>query len=111
MEERVVEEYVRGVAKNTEIFSTFSPDDLLDTVVDLAEKKGYKYTVAGGKYKIKFEILEEDGEKVELTAKISRVDKDKNCVEFTRTGGNYLAFYNKFELIKEFFGDIVNASY
>lgn len=97
--------------KNTEIFSTYSPEELLGTIVDFAEKTGYKYQVADSKFKVKLEILEEGGEKVEIQARISRVDKEKYCVEFNRISGDSLDFYQKFGLIKEFFGELINSTY
>lgn len=42
-QERVLEDYVKYVAKNTEIFSTHSPDELLDSILDYVEKMGYKH--------------------------------------------------------------------
>ena len=42
-QERVLEDYVKYVAKNTEIFSTHSADELLDSILDYVEKMGYKH--------------------------------------------------------------------
>ena len=107
----MIEEYVRVVNKNTDLFSTCLPDDLLDTLVDFAEKKGFKYTVAKDKYKVKVEILEQDAGTVEISAKVSKVDKDKYVVEFNRVSGDSIVFFKHFNDIKEFYGELVNATY
>jgi len=52
--ERVVEEYVRYVQKNTEIFSSHSADELFDSIQDYVEKKGYKHKLVDKQYKLKF---------------------------------------------------------
>jgi len=45
-----------------------------------------------------------------VTAKITKVDKKKFCIEFDRKSGDSLEFYNHFNLIKEFLGDLINAT-
>lgn len=110
METRQIDEYIRIVNKNTELFSTEDADVLLDTIVDFADKQGYKYQVAKDKYKVKVEMLLGE-EKIDLTAKISKVDATKNCIEINRTGGDQLVFFEQFKQIKEYFGDLVDATY
>lgn len=83
---------MRVVNKNTDLFSTYDADTLLDTIVDFAEKQGYKYEVAKDKYKVKVEILLGE-EVVDITAKITKVAADKNAVEITRTGGDSILFF------------------
>ena len=92
------------------MFSTYDPDTLLDTLVDYAEKQGYKYQVAKDKYKVKLEILLGE-EKVDITAKISKVSADKYAIEFVRTGGDSIIFFDQFKNIKEYFSDLDNATY
>lgn len=96
--------------KNTEIFSLNPPDELLDAVIDFIEKSGYKHKLVDSQYKVKYQILSEGEEEVDVTAKITRVNKDKYCIEFERKGGDSLAFYNHFNNIKEFLGDLINAN-
>lgn len=97
------------VAKNTEIFSTHHPDELLDSIVDYVEKMGYEHKLVDKQYKLKFQILQ-DQERIDVTAKVTKVDKDKYCLEFDRKSGDSLAFYNHFNNIKEFLGDLINAT-
>ena len=47
---------------------------------------------------------------IDVTAKVTRVDKDKNCLEIERKSGDSLAFYTHFNNIKEFLGDLINAT-
>jgi len=105
-----LDEYFRVVNKNTEVFSTYDPDTLLDTIVDFAEKQGFKYEVAKDKYKVKLEILLGE-EKIDITAKISKATADKYCLEFNRTGGDSILFFEQFKNIKEYFGEMINATY
>lgn len=93
IEKRNIEEYIKVVNKNTDMFTTEDPDVLLDIIVDFAEKQGYKYQVAKDKYKIKIEMLIGEEEKIDITAKISKVDANKNCIEINRTGGDQLVFF------------------
>lgn len=92
------------------MFSSYDADTLLDTIVDFAEAQGYKYVVAKDKFKVKLEILCGE-EKVELTAKISKAGVDKYCIEFNRTSGDSMLFFTQFNTIKEYFGDLINATY
>jgi hypothetical protein len=110
IEKRNIEEYIRVVNKNTEIFSTEDPDVLLGTIVDFADKQGYKYQVAKDKYKVKLEILLGE-ETVDMTIKISKVDANKHCIEINRTGGDQLVFFEQFKQMKEYFGDLIDATY
>jgi len=105
-----LDEYIRVVNKNTELFSSYDADTLLDTICDFAEKQGYKFEVAKDKYKIKLEILLGE-EKIDITAKITKAAADKYCIEFNRTGGDSILFFEQFKNIREYFGDLINATY
>jgi len=89
----VIDEYFRVINKNTEMFSSYDPDTLLDTIVDFAEKQGFKFDVAKDKYKVKFEILLGE-EKIDMTIKISKAAADKYCIEINRTGGDSMLFFD-----------------
>lgn len=92
------------------MFSTSEPDILLDTIVDFAEKQGYKYEVSKDKYKVKVEILLGE-EKIDITAKITKAAAEKYCIEFNRTGGDSILFFDQFKIIKEYFGELIDATY
>lgn len=108
---REIEEYVRFVQKNTEFFTTADPETLLGEIAGYFEEKGYTFAVAKDKYKIKGTILVDKEDPIDVTVKILKADKDKYCVEFTRTGGDQLQFFNQYAIIKDYFGDLVDASY
>ena len=95
--------------KNTELFSTEDPETLLNAVIDFADKQGYKYEVSKDKYKVKIEILLGE-EKIDLTAKISKVDPNKYCLEINRTGGDQIVFFEQFKQMKEYLGDLIDAT-
>ncbi len=108
-EARQIDEYVRIVHKNTELFSTCDPDSLLDCLVDYAENYG-KIDVAKGKYKAKLCVKSETGQ-VDMKVRILKVDQGKNCVEFSRCQGDQLEFFDAFGKIKEIFGDLNDTTY
>jgi hypothetical protein len=50
---RVIEEYIRVINKNTELFSTADPDELLHTLIKFAELSGCsEYVISKDKYKV-----------------------------------------------------------
>ena len=59
---------------------------------------------------MKFQILEEKEDPIDVTAKITKVGKDKFCLEVDRKTGDSLAFYTHFNNIKEFLGDLIDAT-
>lgn len=68
--------------------------------------------VAKDKYKAKLRIPLGDEDSVDITAKILKVDDEKVCFEFSKTGGtDSLVFFEHFNKIKEYFGDYANATF
>ena len=108
---RELEEYVRIWDKKTELFSTADPDVLLEMLADYSEQQGFEYAVAPNKYKVKLPIVTEGGDKVEMKIELFRVDPEKVCVDFTKTDGDKLHFYNEFMNIKNFLGGLIDATY
>ena len=107
----MLDEYIRVIHKNTEFFSTFDAPTILSALEQFAQESGYTITVAKDKYKIKLQILLEEGE-VEMNAKILKVDDSKVCVEFSKVSGtDSIKFYEKFNNIKEYLGEFINATY
>lgn len=101
---------MRIVNKNTELFSTYDADTLFETILDFAEKQGYKFQASPDKYKAKIEILLGE-EVVDITAKVTKAAADKNVVEITRTGGDSILFFEQFKIIKDYLGELVDATY
>jgi ATP-dependent protease HslVU (ClpYQ) peptidase subunit len=52
-----------------------------------------------------------DEEFVDITAKILKVSDEKVCVEFNKSSGDSLSFFDQFNKIKEYFGDQANATF
>ena len=90
---REIEEYVRFVNKNTEFFSTANPNELLNELAGYFEEKGYKFDIAKDKYKVKVAMIE-GNDSIEMTVKILKATPEKYCVEFNRTSGDQLLFFN-----------------
>lgn len=96
--------------KNTEFFTTECPDNILQEVLGYFEENGYTAKAADGKYKVKVEILSAEQAPVDMTIKILKAGADKYCVEFQRTSGDQLDFFNVYKKIKEDL-DLEDATY
>ena len=106
-----MDEYLDVIAKNTELFSTADPDTLLDSLLAYAEALGYtEYKLSKDKYKLKLPILNAKNQKVEIKIEILKVDHEKVCVEFTKLDGDFLTFVDEFNLIKDYMGELIDAS-
>ena len=88
-----MDNYVQFVQKNTELFTTEKPDDLLKDLAYFFKDKGFKYVVSGDKYKIKVNQILEDLQELEYCVRILGVDESKCCVEFSRTAGDQFEFF------------------
>ncbi len=106
---RMLDEYMPIVARNTQFFTAAEPDVILQTLIDFAESKGVKLEVSEVKYKAKTSILTEE-DRVDLTMTILRVDPKKYCVEFTKGYGDQLAFYEHYNTVKDYFGDLIDSA-
>ena len=98
------------INKNTEIFSTHDPEELLYSVVDYVESKGYKFKLVDGQFKIKFQILAEEEDPIDVTASVSKVADKKFCLDFVRKNGDSLAFFSHYQEIKDYLGDLIDAT-
>ena len=109
-----MEEYVRYVNKNTELFSTADPDYLLEELEAALVNQGYKVNIASDKYKIKIQkdVIESEDSiyLMAMNIKILKAGTDKYCVEFNKTQGDQLSFFKEFNTIKEVLGDLVDAT-
>jgi len=107
-----MEAYVRFVCKNTEFFSTYDAEVLLSNLIQFADAQGFKCDVSKDKYKVKISVLLDEGETVDLVSRILKVDDEKVCMEFSKTGCcDSLLFFDQFNKIKEYMGDYINATY
>ena len=84
---REMDEYIRVVHKNTEMFSTYDPDTLLKILDECADKMGAEMEVYAGKFKARLKMATEM-DNIELKVNILKVDDGKNCVEFNRIQGD-----------------------
>lgn len=100
-QKRDLEEYVRLVNKNTEFFTTEAAEDVWAELLGYFEEKGYTFTPAADKYKLKVvQPLSEDQE-IDYTVRILKASHDKLCVEFNRNGGDQFEFFKQFNVVKE----------
>lgn len=134
---RLMDDYIRLVHKNTEFFSTVSPNDLLAELAGYLEDRGQKVRIDDNKYKLYVTLnidfgqepedeqnqddedmdeeenkKEEEEQAIEMAIKVLRVkENEKFCVEFTRTGGDQLLFFNAFNTIRDALADLANSTY
>lgn len=99
-----LEPYVQIVAKNTELFSIYSADTLIDALRAFCSEKGLKFDIQKDKYKVKMHFPSED---IDMTCKILSFNEDTNCIEINRNKGSCMQFYDQFNLLREFLGDLV----
>ncbi len=74
------------------------------------EADGAKIACSKDKYKATLHVPTKM-EGVDFKVRVLKVAEDKNCVEFSRTGGDQLEFFETFNTIREFFGGINNAAF
>lgn len=92
------------MAKNTELFSQQDPDTLFSAMMECAKKQGIICNPSDLKYKVKMEVPTPDGSKVGITVELLNCGEEKICVEFVKTFGDYLQFYDSFNTFKKYFG-------
>lgn len=103
-EKDCLEPYNQIIKKNTELFSVYSAETLLSALKAFCTEKGLKYDVQQDKHKIKITFPSED---MQVVCKILSLNEDTNCLEFNRTRGSCMTFYDQFSHLKEFLGDLV----
>lgn len=111
---RKIEDYVRIVHKQTELFSTFEPDVIFQTLQEFAGLQCLSHEVAKDKYKIKMTFLVGEGKKeqnIVMTAKLLKVNEEKVCLEIQRNEGDIFTFFNQFEQVKDYLGELIDAAY
>ena len=117
--ERTIEEYVRFVQKNTEFFSTWTPNEIWEELKAYFQEKGYKFETVGDKYKLRVLVndiaVEDEKEQplppVEITIKILKAAPEKYCVEFTRTDGDQLVYFTQYGKMMDDLQDLADTTY
>ena len=104
--ERALDQYVVVAKKNTEFFSEYEANDLLQQMSEFANAKGCKIEFSDTKYKAKMQLLSETGS-TEIKMRILQTDEGKRCMEFTKLSGEALQFQHEYQEIKEFFADMI----
>lgn len=112
------------------MFSTHNPDAILESLLEYAEVKGRDLKLSDNKYKLRLTLIKDrspedetpaiakakentaEGEDaVELTINILKADSSKYCIEFIKNGGDALLFFEKFEEIKDYIGELIDTTY
>lgn len=124
---RKCDQYFGAVAKNTEFFSTIAPEDLFGEIAATLQEKGHLVTLDPKKYKLKATLKteeededeeEEEGDAgakeqeedpVQMTVKILDAGEGKYCVEFSRTAGDQLCFFEAYNRLHSELADLANA--
>jgi len=99
--------YVPIVNKNTELFSVYSAETLLDALKAYCTEKVLKYEIVKDKYKMKIHFPSEE---IDICCKILSMDEDTNCIEFNRQRGGCMTFFDQFNQMRDFLGDLVTSS-
>lgn len=103
---------MKVVNRNTDLFSTHSPDTILQSILTYAKEKNLEgFKLADDKYKLKLPIIKESGDKIEMQVKILKAGDEKVCIEFSKTEGDSLQFYEEFNFIKDYINNLVDATY
>lgn len=123
---RTMEPYLEIVNKNTEFFSTMDPETLINEIGGYLQEKGHVVKLDAKKYKMKVvlktEVEEgssgaegatsEEEPPIEMTVKLLEVqgaESPKYCVEFNRTAGDQLQFFDEYNKIHDELADLANA--
>jgi len=65
-----------------------------------------------GKYKAKVQMILDNDETLDLTIRILKVDQEKVCMEFNKSGtADSMLFYHQFKQVKEYMADYANAAF
>jgi hypothetical protein len=103
-ESESLEPYVKVVNKNTELFSPYTAETLLDALKAYCTEKGVKYELKNDKHKMKIHFSSEE---VDLECKILSVDEATNVIDFQRLNGGCMSFFDQYAHIKDFLEDLV----
>jgi hypothetical protein len=103
-EQGTLEPYCQIIKKNTELFSIYSADTLLDALRAYCTERGLKHDVQKDKHKLRIAFPSEE---IEIVCKVLSLNEDTNCLEICRTRGPCMAFYDQYAHIKDFLGDLV----
>lgn len=105
-EPRQLDDWLEFASSTTEIYSNEKAADLLAQLDMLLMSKGYKFEVSQKKYKMKVQILNEQGA-VDMIIRILKVNDQQNCVEFVQSTGERKYFLEGF---REFRGSLAAVS-
>ena len=86
------------------MFSIYSADTLIDALKAYCTEKGLKFEIQKDKYKVKIRFPSEG---IDINCKIMSLNEDTNCVEVNRSKGSCMHFYEEFNHLKDFLGDLV----
>jgi len=91
-----------GVKATTELYTGYTPDFLLQVIYLIIQNRSdiSQYTISDSSYKIKCTWKGDKGE-CNFNIVLSRINEEATCVEFHKTGGNTMEFYQIVKEIKE----------
>lgn len=90
--------------KTTQFFSTSSPENIMQTIIEkFIKDKDVEYKLSDKKWKLKF-TMKHGGPAytIECVCNLFKVkDKDIICVDFQRNAGDQLNFFKEYQKIAE----------
>ena len=87
---------------------------MFSILVEFASLKCLSHEVVEGKYKVKMTFIVGKGknnQNIVMTAKIMKVDEGKVCLDVQRVDGDVFAFHYSFKEIKDYLGELIDATY
>lgn len=105
-ENKTLPQYTPIVKKNTELFSIYSAETLIDALKAFCAEKSLQFEILKDKYKV---VIKVPGEETEVHCKILSYNEDTNCLEVNRTKGGCMHFYEQFNHLRDFLGDLVTS--
>jgi hypothetical protein len=105
-----MQEYLPGYTKFTSFFSNSPSDELLNTLIDFADKVTADYKVDTQTFRVQITYMDKEDKVVSLVSILKVPDEDKYCVEAILEEGDKVLFNSLFEDMKGFFGGHVNTT-
>lgn len=92
-----IEPYEKLYSKNTEFFSTEQPFVIFSEIHSLLKEAKFNVKVPGETWQMKFKLPDDE---TKCSVNILKVDANRVCVEFYRTAGSQITFFNWYKEFK-----------
>jgi len=83
------------------MYSVLTPKFIFKFLCGVCQSTFTKFTLSEDKYKIKGKLITSSGDTCELKITVSQADDETCCIDFFKTSGDILAFYDIVNDIKK----------